>query len=171
MNNPVVTVTMDDSGVILIELYPGKAPNTVANFVSLIQEGFYNGLTFHRIVPGFMIQGGCPLGDGTGNPGYSIPGEFSANGFFRNDLTHERGVLSMARTERPNSAGSQFFIMVSGADYLDGEYAAFGKVTEGMGIVDGIVSGPRENDRATPPRRMVSVTVETFGEEYIVHKQ
>jgi peptidyl-prolyl cis-trans isomerase B (cyclophilin B) len=170
MKNPIVTIAVDNGGVIKAELYPAKAPNTVANFISLIQSGFYDGLGFHRIVPGFMIQGGCPVGDGTGNPGYSIPGEFSANAFFHNDLSHERGTLSMARTERPNSGGSQFFIMVGSAPYLDGEYAAFGSVTEGMNVADEIANGPREKDRATPPRVMLSVTVETFGAEYTVHK-
>ncbi len=170
MKNPVVTITMDDGGVIKAELFPEKAPNTVANFIELIHAGFYDGLGFHRIVPGFMIQGGCPIGDGTGNPGYSIPGEFSANAFFHNDLSHERGIISMARTERPNSAGSQFFIMVGQAPYLDGEYAAFGRVILGMEVADKIVSGPHINDRATPQRIMRSVTVETFGTEYAVHK-
>ncbi len=170
MKNPVVTITMEDGGIIKAELYPKKAPNTVANFVSLAESGFYNGLGFHRIVPGFMIQGGCPIGDGTGGPGYSIPGEFSANAFFHNDISHERGVLSMARTDRPNSAGSQFFIMVGEATYLDGEYAAFGCVTEGMGIADSIAEGPRIKDAATPPRKIRTVSVETFGESYEVHR-
>lgn len=158
MNNPIVTIEMEGGGVMKAELYPGKAPNTVNNFISLIQKGFYDGLTFHRCIPGFMIQGGDPQGTGTGGPGYSIKGEFSSNGF-ENDLVHERGVLSMARTMNPNSAGSQFFIMVAAAPHLDGEYAAFGKVTEGMEAADKAVgSGSR--------RKMAKVTVETFGVDY-----
>ena len=158
MSNPIVTIEMEGGGVMKAELYPDKAPNTVNNFISLIQKGFYDGLTFHRCIPGFMIQGGDPQGTGTGGPGYSIKGEFSSNGF-TNDLAHERGVLSMARTMNPNSAGSQFFIMVAAAPHLDGEYAAFGKVTEGMEAADQAVgSGSR--------RKMAKVTVETFGVEY-----
>ena len=158
MNNPIVTIEMEGGGVMKAELYPDKAPNTVHNFISLIQKGFYDGLTFHRCIPGFMIQGGDPQGTGTGGPGYSIKGEFSSNGF-ANDLAHERGVLSMARTMNLNSAGSQFFIMVAAAPHLDGEYAAFGKVTEGMEAADKAVgSGSR--------RKMAKVTVETFGVDY-----
>ena len=158
MSNPIVTIEMEGGGVMKAELYPGKAPNTVNNFISLIQKGFYDGLTFHRCIPGFMIQGGDPQGTGTGGPGYSIKGEFSSNGF-ENDLVHERGVLSMARTSNPNSAGSQFFIMVAAAPHLDGEYAAFGKVNDGMECADKAVnSGSR--------RKMAKVTVETFGVEY-----
>jgi peptidyl-prolyl cis-trans isomerase B (cyclophilin B) len=169
---------MDDGGIIQAELYPDKAPNTVANFVTLIQAGFYDGLTFHRTDDAFMIQGGDPDGSGRGGPGYTIAGEFSGNGFTQNDLTHERGILSTARTGDPNSAGSQFFIMVAdfvGAEKgLDGVYAAFGRVTEGMDVVDSIASGPntgRENNNmALEPRVMKSVTVETFGAEYTVVK-
>ncbi len=134
MKNPVVTITMADGRVMKAELYPDKAPNTVNNFISLASKGFYNGLTFHRVIPGFMIQGGCPEGTGMGGPGYEIDGEFSANGFRQNDLVHETGVLSMARTMAPNSAGSQFFIMVAPAPHLDGQYAAFGKVLEGAEV-------------------------------------
>ena len=128
--NPIVTIEMEDGGVIKAELYPQTAPNTVNNFISLIQKGYYDGLIFHRVIPGFMIQGGCPDGTGMGGPGYSIKGEFTQNRF-RNDLTHDRGVLSMARTMAPDSAGSQFFIMVEKAPHLDGQYASFGKVIEG----------------------------------------
>ena len=137
MANPIVTITMENGDVIKAELYPQIAPNTVNNFISLINKGFYDGLIFHRVIKGFMIQGGCPLGNGTGNPGYSIKGEFSNNGF-TNQLKHEAGVLSMARSMMPNSAGSQFFIMHQDADYLDGEYAGFGHVTSGMEVVDQI---------------------------------
>ena len=139
MANPIVTITMENGDVIKAELYPQIAPNTVNNFISLIKKGFYDGLIFHRVIKGFMIQGGCPLGNGTGNPGYSIKGEFSNNGF-TNQLKHEAGVLSMARSMMPNSAGSQFFIMHKAAPHLDGEYAAFGKVIEGMDVVDKIAS-------------------------------
>ena len=167
MSNPIVTIEMEDGGVIKAELYPEVAPNTVNNFVSLVKKGFYDGLIFHRVIPGFMIQGGCPQGTGTGGPGYEIPGEFTANGF-QNDLKHDRGVLSMARTADPNSAGSQFFIMVEAAPHLDGQYAAFGKVTEGMEVADAIVNTPRNgwNDKPKAPQRMKKVTVETFGAEY-----
>ena len=137
VTNPIVTITMENGDVIKAELYPQIAPNTVNNFISLINKGFYDGLIFHRVIKGFMIQGGCPLGNGTGNPGYSIKGEFSDNGF-TNQLKHEAGVLSMARSMMPNSAGSQFFIMHKAAPHLDGEYAAFGKVIEGMDVVDKI---------------------------------
>ena len=138
-----IAITMENGGVINAELYPDIAPVTVENFVSLINKNFYDGLTFHRIIPGFMIQGGDPDGSGMGGPGYSIKGEFTSNGF-ENNLKHERGVLSMARTGNPNSAGSQFFIMVSSSPHLDGEYASFGKVTSGMEVVDGIVNTERD---------------------------
>ena len=131
MSNPIVTITMEDGRIMRGELYPEKAPNTVNNFISLANKGFYDGLTFHRVIPGFMIQGGCPNGNGMGGPGYEINGEFAGNGFRQNDLIHETGVLSMARTMAPNSAGSQFFVMVAPAPHLDGQYAAFGKITEG----------------------------------------
>lgn len=136
---PIVTIEMASGGIIRAELYPDIAPITVDNFISLIEKGFYNGLTFHRNIPGFVIQGGCPLGTGTGGPGYSIKGEFASNGV-KNDLSHERGVLSMARAGDPNSAGSQFFIMHADALYLDGDYAAFGRVLEGMDVVDSIAT-------------------------------
>ena len=165
--NPIVTFEMEDGGVIKAELYPEVAPNTVNNFISLVQGGFYDGLIFHRVIPGFMIQGGCPQGVGTGGPGYNIKGEFTRNGF-QNDLKHDRGVLSMARAMHPNSAGSQFFIMVEKAPHLDGEYASFGKVTEGMDVADKIVNAPRDmrTDRPRADQRMKKVTVETFGVDY-----
>lgn len=164
--NPIVTIEMEDGGVIKAELYPQTAPNTVNNFISLIQRGYYDGLIFHRVIPGFMIQGGCPDGTGMGGPGYSIRGEFTQNRF-QNDLTHDRGVLSMARTMAPDSAGSQFFIMVEKAPHLDGEYAAFGKVTEGMDVADAIVNQPRDRmDRPRAEQRIKAVTVETFGVDY-----
>lgn len=165
MKYPVVTIKTS-KGTIEIELYPEIAPNTVNNFISLIQKGFYNGTTFHRIIPKFMIQGGDPKGNGTGGPGYSIRGEFASNRF-QNDLKHERGVVSMARAVNPNSAGSQFFIMVDDAPYLDGEYAAFGKVISGMEEVDRIVSVPRDyDDKPLEEQKIESVTVDTFGETY-----
>ncbi|MDL2233046.1 peptidylprolyl isomerase [Ruminococcaceae bacterium OttesenSCG-928-L11] len=160
---------MDDDSKIVLELYPEYAPNTVANFVSLVQDGYYDGIGFHRIIPGFMIQGGDPTGTGSGGPGYSIKGEFSSNGFKQNTLVHEAGVISMARSGHPDSAGSQFFIMHDKAPHLDGEYAGFGKVIEGMDVVDAIVSGPRtgpRDDMAVEPRIMKTVTVDTFGEEW-----
>ena len=164
--NPIVTIEMEDGGVMKAELYPDVAPNTVNNFISLIQKGYYDGLTFHRIIPGFMIQGGCPDGTGMGGPGYSIKGEFTGNGF-QNDLVHDRGVLSMARTMAPDSAGSQFFVMVEKAPHLDGQYAAFGKVIEGMEVADAIVSAKRDwNDKPRQPQRMKKVTVDTFGVDY-----
>jgi len=164
--NPIVTIEMEDGGKMVAELYPETAPNTVNNFVNLVQSGYYNGLIFHRVIPGFMIQGGCPEGSGMGGPGYSIKGEFAGNGF-RNDLKHDRGVLSMARAMDPNSAGSQFFIMVEKAPHLDGQYASFGKVIEGMEVADRIVSAPRNRmDRPNQEQKMKSVTVETFGVEY-----
>lgn len=164
--NPVVTFTMKDGGVIKAELYPSVAPNTVNNFISLVKKGFYNGLGFHRVIKGFMIQGGCPLGTGTGGPGYSIKGEFRHNGF-DNTLRHEAGVLSMARSMMPDSAGSQFFIMHKAAPHLDGEYAAFGKVVEGMDVVNKIAECRTDfRDKPMEPQVMESVTVECFGEEY-----
>ena len=164
--NPIVTIEMEDGGVMKAELYPDVAPNTVNNFISLVQKGFYDGLIFHRVIPGFMIQGGCPDGTGMGGPGYSIKGEFTGNGF-QNDLVHDRGVLSMARTMAPDSAGSQFFVMVEKAPHLDGQYAAFGKVIEGMEVADAIVSAKRDwNDKPRQPQRMKKVTVETFGVDY-----
>ncbi|WP_078414726.1 peptidylprolyl isomerase [Priestia abyssalis] len=164
--NPVVTIVMEDNQEIKLELYPDIAPNTVVNFVSLVQKGFYDGLTFHRVIPEFMIQGGDPEGNGSGGPGYTIAGEFSSNGF-ENDLKHEAGVISMARTNDPNSAGSQFFIMAGDATHLDGEYAAFGKVTEGIEAVKQIVEVERDGqDKPLKEQKMKKVTVETFGEEY-----
>ena len=166
MSNPIVTIEMENGGVIKAELYPEIAPNTVNNFISLVKKGFYDGLIFHRCISGFMIQGGCPLGTGTGDPGYSIKGEFTQNGF-KNDLSHSRGVLSMARAMDPNSAGSQFFIMHADGPFLDGQYAAFGKVTEGMDVVDGIVAIPTDwNDRPREDQRMKKVTVDTQSVEY-----
>lgn len=164
--NPVVTIEMENGGVVTAELYPDVAPNTVRNFISLIKSGYYDGLIFHRVIPGFMIQGGCPEGTGMGGPGYCIPGEFSINGF-KNDLRHGRGVLSMARAQNPNSAGSQFFIMTDPGYFLDGQYAAFGKVTSGMETVDQVVNAPRNYmDKPDKPQRMLKVTVETFGVDY-----
>ena len=164
--NPVVTIEMENGGIIKAELYPDVAPNSVNNFISLIQKGFYDGLIFHRCIPGFMIQGGCPQGTGMGGPGYSIKGEFAHNGV-PTDLLHDRGVLSMARAMDPNSAGSQFFIMVEKAPHLDGEYAAFGKVIEGMDVADAIVSVKTDwNDRPREEQKMKKVTVETFGVDY-----
>lgn len=167
MSNPIVTIEMEDGGVMKAELYPEVAPNTVNNFISLVQKGFYDGLIFHRCIPGFMIQGGDPQGSGMGGPGYTIPGEFSSNGF-QNDLKHDRGILSMARTMAPNSAGSQFFLMVAPAPHLDGEYAAFGKVIEGMEVADKIVLSPRNvyNDKPNQDQRMKKVTVDTLGVDY-----
>ena len=167
MSNPIVTIEMEDGGIIRAELYPEIAPNTVRNFVSLVKKGFYDGVIFHRVIPGFMIQGGDPTGTGMGGPGYCIEGEFTSNGF-KNDLKHTRGVLSMARAMDPNSAGSQFFIMHMDAPHLDKQYAAFGKVTEGMDVVDAIARTPRSmfNDKPTHEQKMKTVTVETFGEEY-----
>lgn len=166
MNNPVVTIEMENGSKIKLELYPQIAPNTVNNFVSLVKKGFYNGTIFHRVIPGFMIQGGDPEGTGMGGPGYSIKGEFSANGF-RNNLKHEAGVISMARSSNPDSAGSQFFIMVDDAPHLDGQYAAFGKVLEGMDEVDRIVSVKTNyNDRPLEEQKMKDVTVDTFGQEF-----
>ena len=171
MKNPIVTFEMENGGKIVAELYPEIAPNTVANFVTLVQQGFYDGLIFHRVIPGFMIQGGDPQGTGMGGPGYSIKGEFARNGFRQNNLKHTRGVLSMARSMMPNSAGSQFFIMHANAPHLDGDYAAFGKVTEGLENVDEIAATQTgRQDRPVKDQRMKKVTVETFGEEYKVEK-
>ena len=166
MANPIVTIKMENGDIIKAELYPEIAPNTVNNFISLINKGFYNGLIFHRIIKGFMIQGGCPQGRGTGGPGYGIKGEFAQNGF-KNDLKHTAGVLSMARSMMPNSAGSQFFIMHKDAPHLDGAYAAFGKVIEGMDVVDKLASVPTGMmDRPVEDQVMDYVTVETFGVDY-----
>ena len=165
-NNPVVTIEMENGGVMKVELYPETAPNTVANFISLVEKGFYNGTIFHREIPGFMIQGGDPEGTGMGGPGYRIKGEFTANRF-QNDLKHTKGVISMARSGHPDSAGSQFFIMVDDAPHLDGQYASFGKVIEGIEVADQIVSvATNYSDRPLEEQRMRSVTVETFGETY-----
>ncbi len=164
--NPIVPIEMENGGVMKAELYPKIAPNTVNNFISLVKKGFYDGVIFHRVIPGFMIQGGDPQGTGTGGPGYEIKGEFSGNGF-PNDLKHSRGVLSMARTMVPDSAGSQFFVMVADAPHLDGQYAAFGKVIEGMEVADQIVSTRRDwNDKPRQKQMMKKVTVDTFGVEY-----
>lgn len=164
--NPIVTITMENNEQIVLELFPDVAPNTVANFVSLVQDGFYDGLLFHRVIPGFMIQGGDPEGTGMGGPGYSIAGEFSSNGF-ENNLKHERGVISMARSNNPDSAGSQFFIMVDESSNLDGDYAAFGKVLEGMETVDQIVSAETDAaDRPLEDQRIQTVKVDTKGHEY-----
>ena len=164
--NPIVTIEMENGKPIKVELYPDIAPNTVANFISLAGSGYYNGLIFHRVIPGFMIQGGCPQGSGTGGPGYSIKGEFSGNGF-DNTLKHDKGVISMARAASPNSAGSQFFLMVEKSPHLDGQYAAFGKVMDGMEEADRIVGVKRDyNDRPGEDQRMKTVTVDTFGEVY-----
>ena len=167
MKNPIVTFEMTNGKKFVAELYPEKAPNTVNNFVSLISKGYYDGLIFHRVIAGFMIQGGDPVGNGTGGPGYHIAGEFSANGFAQNDIAHVRGVLSMARAMPPNSAGSQFFVMHADADYLDGQYAAFGRVIEGIEVVDEIASVKTDwSDRPYEEQKMAKVTVETFGEQY-----
>ena len=166
MKNPVVTIEMENGKIIKAELYPEIAPNTVNNFVSLVSKGFYDGLIFHRVISGFMIQGGDPKGIGIGGPGYSIKGEFSGNGF-ANPLKHDRGVLSMARSMAPNSAGSQFFIMHQNAPHLDGQYAAFGKVIEGINVVDEIASVRTDyQDRPREKQMMKRVTVDTFGEVY-----
>lgn len=164
--NPIVTITMENGDVIKAELYPQIAPNSVNNFISLVKKGFYNGLIFHRVIRGFMIQGGCPDGTGMGGPGYQIPGEFAQNGF-KNDLKHTTGVLSMARAMHPDSAGSQFFIMHEDAPHLDGAYAAFGKVTEGMDVVNQIAETPTDfRDRPMKTQKIATMTVDTFGVEY-----
>ena len=170
MKNPIVTFTMENGSVIKAELYPEIAPNTVANFVHLVESGFYDGLIFHRVIPGFMIQGGDPTGTGMGGPGWRIKGEFSRNGV-KNDLKHTRGVLSMARSMHPDSAGSQFFIMHEDAPHLDGQYAAFGKVIEGMDAVDAIANTETgAQDRPIREQKIKSATVETFGQAYTVNK-
>ena len=164
--NPVITITMDNGDVIKAELYPEIAPVSVNNFISLVKKGFYDGLTFHRVIEGFMIQGGCPLGNGTGGPGYTIRGEFSQNGF-HNPLKHEAGVLSMARAMHPDSAGSQFFIMHKAAPHLDGAYAAFGKVTDGLDVVNKIAETDTDwNDAPLDPQVIRTITVDTFGVDY-----
>lgn len=164
--NPVVTIEMENGGKIIAELYPEIAPESVRNFLSLAGEGFYNGLIFHRVIPGFMIQGGDPQGTGMGGPGYCIKGEFKANGH-PNKLSHKRGVLSFARSQAFNSAGSQFFIMHADAPYLDGQYAAFGAVTEGLDVIDEIAAVSTDrNDRPSTPQKIKAITVETYGEDY-----
>lgn len=166
MSNPIVTFELENGKTIKAELYPQIAPGTVNNFISLVKKGFYDGLSFHRVIKGFMIQGGCPLGTGTGGPGYNIKGEFSGNGV-KNDLAHDPGVLSMARASHPDSAGSQFFIMHEKAPYLDGQYAAFGKVIEGMDAVNEIAECRTDfRDKPVEPQIMKKVTVDTFGVEY-----
>ncbi len=166
VKNPIVTFEMENGKTFKAELYPSVAPNTVNSFISLVKSGFYNGVIFHRVIPGFMVQGGDPTGTGTGGPGYTIRGEFTKNGF-KNDLKHDRGVLSMARTAVPDSAGSQFFVMVAEAPHLDGDYASFGKVTEGMEVVDEIVFTKRDwMDKPLQDQRMKAVTVEVFDVEY-----
>ncbi len=165
-NYPVVTIEMGSGNIMKAELYPQIAPNTVNNFVSLVNKGYYDGLEFHRVIPGFMIQGGCPDGTGMGGPGYSIKGEFTKNGF-ANQLKHSTGVLSMARAANPDSAGSQFFIMVANSPHLDGQYAAFGKIIEGIEEAQRIVAVERDySDRPNEPEIMAKVTVETFGVVY-----
>ena len=168
MSNPIVTIELENGKVMKGELYPEKAPNTVNNFISLANKGFYDGLIFHRVIPGFMIQGGCPNGNGMGGPGYEINGEFAANGFRQNDLVHTTGVLSMARTMAPNSAGSQFFIMVAPAPHLDGQYAAFGQVTDGADIAIDISRVPRNmmNDKPKKDVVIASIRVDTQGVDY-----
>ncbi len=166
MSNPIVTIEMENGDVIKAELYPEIAPNTVNNFISLVKKGYYDGIIFHRVIKGFMLQGGDPTGTGTGGPGYSIRGEFSSNGF-KNDLKHEPGVLSMARTFIPDSAGSQFFIMHKTSPHLDGDYAAFGKVIEGLEVVNAIAETRTDHaDKPIEDQRMKKVTVETFGVDY-----
>ena len=167
MNHPIATITMEDGRVMTAELYPEKAPNTVNNFISLANKGFYDGLIFHRVIPGFMIQGGCPKGNGTGGPGYDIKGEFAGNGFAQNDLKHTTGVLSMARAMHPDSAGSQFFIMVAPAPHLDGQYAAFGQVTDGVEEAIRISELPTDwNDKPKAPVVIQSIRVDTQGVDY-----
>ena len=166
MANPIVTITMENGDVMKAELYPEIAPNTVNNFISLVKKGYYDGLIFHRVINGFMIQGGCPEGTGMGGPGYSIKGEFAQNGV-KNDLVHTEGVLSMARAMHPNSGGSQFFIMDKASPHLDGSYAAFGKVTEGMDVVNKIADVQTDySDRPLQEQKIKSMTVETFGVDY-----
>lgn len=163
---PLATIEMENGGVIKIELDPGNAPNTVNNFIAQANDGFYDGLTFHRVIPGFMVQGGCPHGSGTGGPGYSIKGEFSANGV-KNKLSHKRGVLSMARSQANDSAGCQFFITVKTATHLNGQYAAFGTVTEGMNVVDELANVPRDyQDKPIDVQQIKTIRVDTFGIDY-----
>ena len=168
MSNPIVTIELENGQVMRGELYPEKAPNTVNNFIALANGGFYDGLTFHRVIPGFMIQGGCPSGTGTGGPGYQIRGEFAGNGFEKNDIKHTLGVLSMARAMHPDSAGSQFFIMVEAAPHLDGQYAAFGQITENVEAAVAVSRVPRNmmNDKPTKPQVIRSIREDTQGEEY-----
>ena len=167
MQNPIVAIEMENGKIMKAELYPDKAPNTVNNFISLISDGFYDGLIFHRVISGFMIQGGDPKGVGTGGPGYNIKGEFALNGFKTNDLKHERGVLSMARAMAPDSAGSQFFIMHANSSHLDGQYAAFGKLIEGFDVLDEIAGVKTDwNDKPKTPQVMKKLTVDTFGANY-----
>ena len=168
MSNPIVTIELENGQVMRGELYPEKAPNTVNNFIALANGGFYDGLTFPRAIPGFMIQGGCPSGTGTGGPGYQIRGEFAGNGFEKNDIKHTLGVLSMARAMHPDSAGSQFFIMVEAAPHLDGQYAAFGQITENVEAAVAVSRVPRNmmNDKPTKPQVIRSIRVDTQGEEY-----
>ena len=168
MSNPIVTITLENGQIMTGELYPEKAPNTVNNFIALANSGYYDGLTFHRVIPGFMIQGGCPEGTGMGGPGYQINGEFAGNGFKQNDLKHTLGVLSMARTMAPNSAGSQFFVMVAPAPHLDGPYAAFGQITEGTDVAIDISRVQRSmmNDKPKKPVVIASIRVDTQGVEY-----
>ena len=168
MSNHIVTIELENGQVMRGELYPEKAPNTVNNFIALANGGFYDGLTFHRVIPGFMIQGGCPSGTGTGGPGYQIRGEFAGNGFEKNDIKHTLGVLSMARAMHPDSAGSQFFIMVEAAPHLDGQYAAFGQITENVEAAVAVSRVPRNmmNDKPTKPQVIRSIRVDTQGEEY-----
>ncbi len=164
--NPIVTITMEDGGIMKAELYPDIAPNTVNNYISLIKKGYYDGLIFHRVINGFMLQGGDPTGTGMGGPGYSIKGEFASNGF-KNDLKHTPGVLSMARSMMPNSAGSQFFIMHKTSPHLDGDYAAFGKVIEGMEVVNAIAETKTDySDRPVNDQKIKTMTVDTFGVDY-----
>lgn len=166
MKNPIVTIEMDNNDIIKVELYPEIAPNTVRNFISLVESGFYDGTIFHRVIPNFMIQGGDPTGTGMGGPDYSIKGEFTGNGI-KNDLKHTRGVISMARSSHPDSAGSQFFLMVADSPHLDGQYAAFGIVIEGIENTDKIVETVTDYaDKPVKEQKMKKVTVDTFGEEY-----
>lgn len=168
MRKPIVTIELENGQTMRGELYPEKAPNTVNNFIALANSGYYDGLTFHRVIPGFMIQGGCPEGTGMGGPGYSIRGEFSGNGFEKNDIKHTLGVLSMARSVSPDSAGSQFFIMVDDAPHLDGQYAAFGRITENEAAAVEVSRVPRSmlNDKPKKPQVIKSIRVDTLGEEY-----
>ncbi len=172
MFKPQVTITMENGKQIVLELEPEKAPNTVNNFLDLASGGFYDGLIFHRVISGFMIQGGDPAGIGTGGPGYSIKGEFALNGYKNNDIKHLRGVISMARAMNPNSAGSQFFIMHANAAYLDGQYAAFGRVISGMEVVDEIASVATDRmDKPKVEQKIAKMTVNTFGESYAKPKK